>query len=403
MMFHIECEDLQSGLSRPCVDSIAVAETGVYGVYRDIETPFRVLRGTSNVEDATAWAPHGSGGVWRRRQIDEILRRNGVEPVNIERAAPRSLMRKLIDAGYVLTELPGKIVFSRESLASAGYLRALYRHNARRAGLARVAILDWGTDPVAISTLKEFGFRVVMALMGLGSLWRERPSQVAGPYPKGLITEIESLRLADAVFCISREEQWLLLNLGVRADYLPYFPDRERELFLLAERNARPAAISTRKSEFLICATRGNSDSEASFREQVDWIFQAYPEDSPTFHVVGNQTEAVREIWSGPRFVFHGTCSDEAFVQIRARCRAICVHQQKGHGAATRVPDMILAGLAVIANGPAARSFFDMGGVCVYDTPGQFRELLQANVPMPPLPRRPAELEDAFFASLLLS
>jgi hypothetical protein len=238
--------------------------------------------------------------------------------------------------------------------------------------------------------------------MALGSLWRERPSSVAGHYPKMYIREIDSLRLADAVFCISREEQWLLLNLGIRAEYLPYFPDRERELSLLAERNARSPLDTGGKPEFLICATRGNTDSAASFREQVHWILKAYPEDSPIFHVTGNQTEAVREIWSDPRFIFHGTCSNDVFVQIKARCGAICLHQQKGLGAVTRIPDMILAGLAVIANGPAARSFMDVAGVHVYDTPGQFRELLRANITMPPPPQRSVELEDAFFVSLLL-
>lgn len=359
-----------------------------------------VLRETSNLEDKSAWAPHGAGGAWRRRQIDGILRRNGVEPINLEGAFARTFGNKLVDVANILIRFSGKITASREALTSAAYTRALYRHNTRRPGLAPVCVLECGIDPIAIRSLKEGGFRVIVSLISINSLWLDRPSPVSGPYPQMFIREIESLLLADAVFSISREELWLLTNLGVMAKYLPYFPDSVRELSLFGERKGRPLGNGSGRPEFLICATRGNTDTVESFREHVDWITAAYPEGGPTFHVTGNQTEAVRGIWSDPRFVFHGTCSDDAFSDIKRRCRALCLHQQKGLGAVTRIPDMVLSGLRVISNGVAARSFLDMEGVHIYDTPMQFRNLLERDFPMPPIPQRPTELEDAFFASL---
>ena len=45
-------------------------------------------------------------------------------------------------------------------------------------------------------------------------------------------------------------------------------PDEVRAAALLGERRAR----APRAREFLICATRGNTDSVDSFREQVAWI-----------------------------------------------------------------------------------------------------------------------------------
>jgi len=236
--------------------------------------------------------------------------------------------------------------------------------------------------------------------MGLNSLWRERPNPITGPYPQMFLTEVENLRLADAVFCISREEQWLLANLGIRAAYLPYFPDTERERTLLQERAARGGRVGSARQEFLICATRGNTDIVDSFREQVDWIQRAFPENGPEFHVTGHQTEAVRDIWSDSRFVFHGTCPEEEFISIKRRCCAICLHSQKGLGAMTRVPDMLLAGLPVIANATAARSFLNLDGVHLYDTQREFRELLQADFPMPAAPQRPVELGAEFLDCL---
>jgi hypothetical protein len=261
-------------------------------------------------------------------------------------------------------------------------------------------ILEWGCDPIAFSVLKDAGFKIVVSLTAIGSLWRERPSAVTGSYPQMYLIEIENLRLADAVFCISREEQWLLANLGIKAGYLPYFPDEEREQSLLQERAARGRDISSAWPEFLICATRGNTDTVDSFRQQVEWIQRAFPEDGPVFHVAGAQTETIREVWNDQRFVFHGTCPEEEFISVKRRCRAICVHSQNGLGAVTRIPDMLLAGLSVIANGIAARSYLDMDGVHIYDTQREFAALLRAELPTPPSPQRPVELEQEFLSCL---
>ncbi|HEX3407663.1 MAG TPA: hypothetical protein VHS81_10535, partial [Caulobacteraceae bacterium] len=178
--------------------------------------------------------------------------------------------------------------------------------------------------------------------------------------------------------------------------YLPYYPDDERAETLFGERAGR----APQPREYLICATRGNTDTVDSFREQVAWIEAAAPADA-VFHVTGHQTESLREVWSGPRFKFHGTCPDDLFAEVKARCVAVCIHQRAGLGSLTRVPDMLMAGLAVVANGAAARSFIGAPGVHVYDTPREMGALLAADIPTPPRPARPLELEDALGEAVL--
>lgn len=372
------------------------------GLRRDVAAmPLRrVLRDTFSDEDTSAWAPHGSGGMWRRRQTDAILRRHGAEPVTLVPPPASSVPARLLRALWLKGRFGGAMQWTRRSLGAADYSYRFYGHNARLPGLMPVVLLESGTDPVAVAALKDAGFRVVVVLPAINSLWRSRPTNLSGPYPRMFHAETRALADADAVFCIAREEQWLLNNLGIAAQYLPYYPDAEREDALLAERERRPAPAGAR--EFLICATRGNTDTLSAFREQAEWIRAAVGEDEAIFHVTGHNTEEIKDIWDDRRFLFHGTCSDEEFRLIKARCAAICLHQRRGLGALTRVPDMILAGLAVVANGPAARSFLDMTGVHVYDTPAQFRALLRGDLPMPPPPARPRELEDAFFAALRL-
>ena len=89
-----------------------------------------------------------------------------------------------------------------------------------------------------------------------------------------------------------------------------------------------------------------------------------------------------------------------AFIDLKRRCRAICIHSQKGLGAVTRVPDMLLAGLPVLATPAAARSFLDLNGVHVYNSAAELRDLITSSLDVPSVPRRPEQLEDDFAEQL---
>lgn len=362
----------------------------------------RILRDSFSTQDTSQWSPHGNGGTWRRHQTDGILRRHGVEPLDLESPPEVPMPVRVLRAFALKARFRGDIRWTRRSLGQAEYSDRFYSHNARRPGHAGVVLLESGADPVAIAALKRAGMRVIAVLSAINSLWRSRPNEITGPYPGMFLSETRDLATIDGVFCISREEQWLLNNLGIAARYLPYYPDPNRTKALMAERAARPPAVATAPREFMICASRGNSDTINAFREQAEWICRATDPGDALFHVTGQQTEEIREIWADSRFVFHGTCSDDEFQAVKQRCAALCLHQREGLGALTRIPDMLISGLSIVANGPAARSFVGTAGVNLYDTPGQFRGLLERPLPTPPVPDRPVELEDAFFATLQL-
>jgi hypothetical protein len=374
-----------------------VADPSLQAAAAAAHAPLRVLRDTFSTEESSDWAPHGTGGVWRRRQIDGILRRHGMQPVNLERPPSLGFPARMARALALKARFGGDVQPTRKALGAAEFSDRSYSHNARREGLLPAVVLEsGGYEPVAIAALKAQGMTVAAVMPAINSLWLGRPNPITGPYPNAFHAELRALKMADHVFAIAREEQLLLSNFGVWARYLPYFPDAERAASLLGERGAR----APRPREFLICATRGNTDTAESFKEQVAWIEVAAPAGA-VFHVTGHQTESLRELWSGPRFQFHGTCPDDLFAEVKARCAAVCIHQRAGLGALTRVPDMLMAGLAVVANGAAARSFIGMAGVHVYDTPREMGALMAGEIPTPPPPPRPLELEDALAECLL--
>jgi len=363
----------------------------------------RILRDSFCLEDKPVWAPHGAGGPWRRRQIDGILRRHNVEPVDLERPPTKSLPLRGLRSLWLKQRFGRSIRWTPRSLGAAEYSYRFYRHNARRKGVAPVALLESGINPVAIAALQDEGCRVIATLSAIHSLSLTEPTRLGGGYPRMFQQEILALSTVDSVFCISREEQWLLNNLGIGAHYLPYYPDEERAKELHAERDLRERLQGRAHREFLICVQRNNSENTiAACREQAEWICDACAGTDAVFHVTGYSTEEIKNIWLDKRFVFHGTCSDEEFREVKKRCSAIALHQSQGTGAVTRIPDMILSGLAVIANGLAARTYIDIDGVYIYDTPNHLRDLFRADIPMPPAPQRPIELEDAFFASMQL-
>src|SRR5262245_6737015 len=94
-----------------------------------LELQICVLRDTCAVEERTGWAPYGAGGVWPRRQIDEILRRHGMEAIDMQPLVKMSIPRKLQMAASVMLRFGRSISWSRMSVASAVYSYEFYQQN----------------------------------------------------------------------------------------------------------------------------------------------------------------------------------------------------------------------------------------------------------------------------------
>ncbi len=132
--------------------------------------PLRVLRETFSTEESSDWAPHGAGGVWRRRQIDGVLRRHGIEPVDLERPPGLPFPQRLARALALKARFGADVPARRRPLGAAEYSDRFYGHNAGRAGLLPAIVLECGCEPVAVAALKRQGFTVAVALSAINSL-----------------------------------------------------------------------------------------------------------------------------------------------------------------------------------------------------------------------------------------
>ncbi len=202
--------------------------------------------------------------------------------------------------------------------------------------------------------------------------------------------ELLGLRAADAIFTISREEQWLLLLHELTPFYLPYFPIEEIVNNLMEMRSRRQSAGAKR---LLILGTAWNVPTQLGMIELIEMLRNLPGGPTMPVDIAGFGTEQLQGKLDGTACCLHGGVDDGKMKELLTNARAVLVHQRSGAGALTRIPEMLLGGLPVIANGMAARSWGGLAGLYVYDTPAELSALLQRPLPVPEAPQRPVSAE----------
>ncbi len=213
-------------------------------------------------------------------------------------------------------------------------------------------------------------------------------------FPNNLQNEIAGLAYSDAVFCISREEQWLLKLLGIEADFLPYYPPENILLNLLNIRELRNKNYT--KNRFLILGTCFNPPTKIGMIEQIQWLSKIQSCVDFEVDIAGYGTETLAEHCQQTNFNLMGSVEPEKLNHLLSNARAILVHQQAGVGALTRIPEMLIAGIPVIANANACRSAFGYAGVHCYDSEEELEFLLKQDLDVPPVIPRPEAAEKRF-------
>lgn len=343
----------------------------------------------------------GHGGNRRSRQIIELLETAQLSVVRLERtilntAAARygAALAALVNPktwGFMARHRL-KLAPSVLQLAFCGFQRQLYTQALKQHPGRKVLIWEATKNYVAPYVAKEQGYQVVALPHNLECFVPDD-----GNFHGDLATEIQSLAKADIVFCIAREEAWLLRLHGVNAHYLPYYPPQVVVQQLLEIRRSRQTQTPSR---FLIVGSADNPPTLQGMLEQIEWLKQlqaqspAPDQDPQAWHVdiVGYGTDRLRQ-YATPNIQVHGAVSTEQLSQFLLQAKAALIHQSATSGALTRIPEMLLAGIPVIANVNAGRSTFDYHGVHIYDHPAELAALLVQPLATPALPQRPLEAE----------
>jgi hypothetical protein len=197
--------------------------------------------------------------------------------------------------------------------------------------------------------------------------------------------ELRFLSRASSVFTIGLEDQWLLRNFQIAAKNLPSFPSESQQKRLARIRDAR---ASSQKDHILLVGTAEHPPTGVGMLEALRWKSMLKRSDA-NWVVAGYGTEKFASEFESPSCQVLGTISDEVLDNLLINSRAAVLHQLTGSGALTRVPELLCAGVPVIASSHAARSYWHWDGVRSYDTKDQLEGILNDSLWMQRLPKCP--------------
>jgi Glycosyltransferase Family 4 len=259
------------------------------------------------------------------------------------------------------------IFFSRR--LAKRWVRAL----ARRDNI-RLVIVD---DPIffapLVQALHDRSIPVVAHCHNIETLSR---SQVQSDYQKQLLAEeLGLLSLCLAAITISREETFLLRNIGLNTFYLPYYPPLAIEQRLLAVRQLRTHTV---KRDFLLLGSVGNVPTLIGIERVIAaWEMHWGGIHGDRLIVAGHGTEVLLASSREGVIEVAGSVTDEQLDGLLVRVRGCIVYQEDGAGALTRISELLLSGVPVIANTHAARSYYHLPGVIEFAEPADILSKLE--------------------------
>jgi hypothetical protein len=333
------------------------------------------------------------GGRHRSVQLRELVEDAGFQPAVIPTATPQSNLKSYMRGlqAAISHSIPvggGWKWLRRFGRTCARFEEAVANHS----GIA--AVLWENTRPqgwLVPRLARRLGLPVISVPQNLEAMGAGRVIHRTSDYPgKEMLMEATAMRQADRVFCISTEEQWWLGWYGIQASYLPYFPPAElceRMLAIRAERQKR------RDNGRLLVLGSASNPPTFQGMETLLRIFQDCGKEAIGVDVVGRETERLPEELLSPGVKIHGRASEQTLRQLMVECRGMVIHQPLAVGALTRVTEVLMAGIPILANPIAARSARSFPGIAVYEDADGLRELMTRDFPMPPVPLKPPEIE----------
>jgi glycosyltransferase involved in cell wall biosynthesis len=307
--------------------------------------------------------PSGDGGIRRTIQIRDIL--NELAPISISNADGdlQDVSINSPDEDYYCSLWDTSIsedVAKRHEFA----LRCVTALSSTLR--ADVAIVD---DPIFFQPLVDHLTKLGVPIIGIEHNIETliQGQMAAARQIKLFEKEIEYFKKCDLVITISHEDTVLLKNFGVNAVVLPYYPNRHlREPF---ERIRNERAGNGVKKDYLLLGSAYNVPTGAGMYELAKRWNGSSALKGHLLHIAGYGTEKFHDMTgaAGARVKILGPVSDDTLVELLTRVRACVIFQENGTGALTKISELLVAGVPVLANHHAARSYHNMQGIREFD------------------------------------
>lgn len=284
------------------------------------------------------------------------------------------------------------------NLRRCGALAIDYRRTLDQHMGQRVLVWERTRDPEECLVATKLGYRVIGVPHNIEALVRGQDSRFCSDDAlRDLSMEVNVFKKCAQVFCISREEQWLLHCCGISAEYLPYWPPSHIERELLAVRERRP---ETPQQWFLILGNVRNPPTRHGAQILCRMIRHIRSRIETPILMAGFGSEDFQSEIEAETVKVYGTVSSLELGRLLAGARALLMYQESATGVLTRIPEALLAGVPIIGNSIACRSALGFSGIHLFDGPSELADLLNTDLPDPAIPPRDYALESAFVKRL---
>lgn len=236
----------------------------------------------------------------------------------------------------------------------------------------RLILLD---DPVFLAPVAKFAWKHDIPLVALcHNVETLSSTQVRRKQQTRLFSyEIDLLAKCSLVVTISREETVLMNNLGVNAWYFPYYPAPAIEARLLEIRRKRSGSVG---KDFLLFGTVHNPPTMEGMKRLIAEISRYANTCGDRFLVAGFGTEGLKEFADSNTFTVLGSISNDQLDKLLVEVKTCLVYQENGSGALTKITEMLLAGVPVVANSHALRNYYNLPGVYEFRTWRELEKIL---------------------------
>lgn len=321
-----------------------------------------------------------TGGKARSVQLLEIFKQQGFELEDA--AAFSSYPGKMVLIYWAIRALFRFGVYrplSVNGIRSIGWNYYKYTHYVLAHPAINVYVLE-GTgfgDLQAVEILKYFKKKVILIPANIESL---------APYPNAwthqipvlqrLESEVKYYLMADAIFCISSEETWLLQILSANVFFLPYYPPAASMKDIEERRVMR---LDSQKKGWFYFADFRNSPNRLGFESLIRAIRTGQFELKEKLRVAGIGIEQIRHLV--PQEVdieLLGELSQSDLQQELINCKLVVLHHHPTSGMLTRIPELLLSGIPVIGNLAALKAYALLPDGC--DVMAAFEQLVLAGV-----------------------
>jgi glycosyltransferase involved in cell wall biosynthesis len=248
-------------------------------------------------------------------------------------------------------------------------------------------------DPIffkpLVRKLKKLGIPIIASCQNIETLCTGQV--VPKKIKKMLYRELDTFALCDLVISISREEDWLLKSFNINSFYFPYFPSGENHNRLL---NIRENRKKSEKRNIILLGSVGNLATREGMLQVIrHWREQNLTKSFGKLWVAGYRTHVfMKQIRSDDHIEFLGQLPNNELDERLNAVKACICYQEKGGGALTRICEMLIAGVPVLANPNAARSYYNLKGLIEFQNLDDLERAvkqvdeMEGHIPVPPEP-----------------